>query len=696
MKKILALSLALIMLVGLLPATVSTVTAVETDAYLDLSGATAVDTNGNNSFVVNNKYTASLVDSPARSQTYEALNLTGIFTSAENVDEHVTQTITINKLPQWKYAKAPAAGNLFWAAGYFNTLSRNYGTSALAEDKTDFLLYSINGWNSGIYLSIFNPAPGATKAREDILVTDKVTKGVPFELTTVWHSDNSVTFYIDGVSLGKYTGFTYAYNTSPEYENYLSIGYSSFGNHDGKSQEVDLSVSDIQISHGHAENDDHNCTTANNCSLCGAEVTPAKAEHAFTVPQKDAAQHWSKCENCDVTTTKENHSFVAENAVETALKTPADCDSNAVYYKSCACGLVSTADTDTFEAAQTATGNHTDVDGDWESNDTDHWHTCECGEELDKAGHTGGTPSCTAKPTCDTCGASYGTTLDHTYNVPQKDATHHWNKCATCDATDTKVAHTFDKKVKNETTLKAAATCVEDAVYYYSCACGQVSTSETFEDPDTAVGQHVDADNKWESDATDHWHTCGCGEKFEKVAHAYDQKVKNESTLKTAANCDDDAVYYLSCVCGKVSTTETFVDTGSAKGHSHGTEWKSDKDNHWHECACGDKADSAKHTEKLVDAKDATETEKGYTGDKVCSVCGKEIAKGQEIPVLEPAPTEPAPTTPPATEPAPTTPPVNPETGDNGTAVYALLLAVSMLAMVALMIPDIRSKLIRK
>ncbi len=40
------------------------------------------------------------------------------------------------------------------------------------------------------------------------------------------------------------------------------------------------------------------------------------------------------------------------------------------------------------------------------------------------------------------------------------------------------------------------------------------------------------------------------------------------------------------------------------------------------------------HKETVVGKKDATENEVGYTGDKVCSVCNKEIEKGEEIPKL--------------------------------------------------------------
>ena len=40
--------------------------------------------------------------------------------------------------------------------------------------------------------------------------------------------------------------------------------------------------------------------------------------------------------------------------------------------------------------------------------------------------------------------------------------------------------HIYNQKVKNINTLKSSATCVKDAVYYYSCACGEISKTTTF------------------------------------------------------------------------------------------------------------------------------------------------------------------------------------------------------------------------
>jgi len=81
-----------------------------------------------------------------------------------------------------------------------------------------------------------------------------------------------------------------------------------------------------------------------------------------------------------------------------------------------------------------------------------------------------------------------------------------------------------------------------------------------------------------------------------------------------------------------LETDLTMTPFDSSHTHSYGADWKSDSDNHWHECSCGSIADKAAHDMETKNAKDATATEKGYTGDKVCKVCGYTV-KGKEIPV---------------------------------------------------------------
>lgn len=88
----------------------------------------------------------------------------------------------------------------------------------------------------------------------------------------------------------------------------------------------------------------------------------------------------------------------------------------------------------------------------------------------------------------------------------------------------------------------------------------------------------------------------------------------------------------------RLNITVTVDDTHQ---HSYGGDWKSDANGHWHACSCGAVSDRAEHDWMVENAKEATATEPGYTGDKTCKVCGYEV-KGEKIPATGTTkPTEP-------------------------------------------------------
>lgn len=79
------------------------------------------------------------------------------------------------------------------------------------------------------------------------------------------------------------------------------------------------------------------------------------------------------------------------------------------------------------------------------------------------------------------------------------------------------------------------------------------------------------------------------------------------------------------------------VEVNLSVGHVHSpaAAWLSDAGGHWHACSgCADKLDYESHAPKTVNAKAATCTEDGYTGDTVCSVCGYKISRGESVPAL--------------------------------------------------------------
>ena len=139
---------------------------------------------------------------------------------------------------------------------------------------------------------------------------------------------------------------------------------------------------------------------------------------------------------------------------------------------------------------------------------------------------------------------------------------------------------------------------------------------------------------QWKADGDNHWHICSvadCGAVIEssKAAHTPDRAAATETD---PVKCS---------VCG--------YEIAPALGHTHtyGTDWKSDKDNHWHACSCGDKADIAAHKDGNVDGK--------------CDVCAYNV--GVPMPPADPS---------------------NPQTGDNSMPVlWITLLLVSGFGIVA-------------
>ena len=222
----------------------------------------------------------------------------------------------------------------------------------------------------------------------------------------------------------------------------------------------------------------------------------------------------------------------------------------------------------------------------WESDANEHWNECACGEKTNKAAHSGGTATCQAKAKCEvcnaeygelaacaggtatctekakcaTCGNEYGELAPHNYNIADgyKGADGHANTCS-CGAHDTPAAHTPDRTEATETDpIKCTV-------------CGYIIEP---------IKGHVHAPkSEWKSDEDNHWHECtGCeGQQLEKAAHTDND---------TNGACD---------VCGYTMPV--------SHTHDYGTTWKTDANNHWKECECGEKSENAAHIDGNGDNK---------------------------------------------------------------------------------------------
>lgn len=249
--------------------------------------------------------------------------------------------------------------------------------------------------------------------------------------------------------------------------------------------------------------------------------------------------------------------------------------------------------------------------------------------------------------------------------------------------------HTFDQKLKEVngvSTLKDKATCTTNAIYYKSCTCGQVSTTETFEDKDTKLGHEYTKQIKDEkylksqgSNCQEHdayWYVCSrcdasakddenAQDKYYESAevgnYVYDQEVESSEYLATPATCMTPARYYKSCICG-AKGTEAFAATGTHLGHAYievknpqflrekATNCK-EHDTYWYVCSrCGktsktinkyyeDKDSKGEHisSDWIIDQQPTVAKE--GSKHKECTVC-KEVLETEKIAKLENVKTE--------------------------------------------------------
>ena len=362
------------------------------------------------------------------------------------------------------------------------------------------------------------------------------------------------------------------------------------------------------------------------------------------------------------------HTYDQEIQKPETIKSAADCTNDAVYFKSCSCGEIST--TETFTAAGTQLGHA--WASDWSKDTDNHWKECSrCHEKKDEAAHDYGSDNI-----CDTCG--YDKTVPHTHNltlVPAKaptctekgntayytcdgcdkwfedatgaseitdktsvilaatghsasdwksDNTDHWKECTVVGCgviiEGSKAAHTAGEWI-----IDTPATATTSGSKHKECTvCGYTMTTETI--PATGGGEHTHSyGSEWKNDADNHWHECSCGDKKDTAAHT-----AGEWIIDTPATATTSGSKHKECtVCGYTMTTETIPATGGGEHtHSYGSEWKNDADNHWHECSCGDKKDTAAHTagEWIIDTP-ATATTDG-SKHKECTVCKRVLETG--------------------------------------------------------------------
>lgn len=388
-------------------------------------------------------------------------------------------------------------------------------------------------------------------------------------------------------------------------------------------------------------------------------IQPFAADTATCVHQGNNA--YEKCVDCGVVTSGSDTKFYGDHnygELKTAVdeKHTPDTLSPAVaaHYQCSLCNkyFTETKVETTLEALTGSTPSHSY--GNWVNTDADqHWKECGCGNKIEVGDHKYDN---TCDTTCNTCG--HVRTITHSYsNTWSDDGINHWHECTVChDKKDlgTHTGGTATCQTKKECSvchltygdfapcdyvenhdakyLVSKATCVAQAIYKKSCSvCGTAHATETFK-----YGT-VDANNHVGGTYVEGQRESDC------VTPGYTGDIKCQS-------------------CRQIITSGSDLALGD---HVPESVWSTDPTHHWKECktvGCGNLIDKAEHSggtatckvkaicstcgveygnidpnkhvgeTEIRDAEPATCDKDGYTGDTWCKDCNTKIKDGEPIP----------------------------------------------------------------
>lgn len=353
------------------------------------------------------------------------------------------------------------------------------------------------------------------------------------------------------------------------------------------------------------------------CSTCNHEIERGtsiakNAHNPASVWTTDETDHWKECQTvgCGNIIDKAHHSGGEATCVNKAICEVCKIeygDVDATNHKhtevrgakdATCCEKGYTGDTYCTDcnalissgAEIPATGNHTDVDGKWESDGENHWHTCYFGTKFDVTAHTGGEATCKSPAECSECGHSYG----------PLDANNH----------------------KGTTYLKnqKEATCFEEG-YTGDTYCSDCN--EKIADGQSIAKNAHNPASVWTTNEHDHWKECqtvGCGNVIDKAAHS-----GGEATCVSKAVCEVCKAQYGDVDVANHKHTEirdAKPATEQEKGYT-GDTWCIDCNK---KIATGSEIAMLEHKLTLVEAKDATVTEQGNIKYYYCENCGKYFA----------------------------------------------------------------------
>ncbi len=408
--------------------------------------------------------------------SFDANGGTGTMADVTDISGEYTLPANGFTAPVGKQFKAWSVGGVEKAAGDKITVTANTTVTAVWEPipvTTYDLTTSVNGGHGTISASKTGLTAGSTET-----ITFNPEVGYEIDTVTVNGTATSVSGNTLNVTMNENKTVVVTYKAI-EYNITVTDGKATIGAGSEISKAAEGTA--VTLTANAAPSD----KVFDKWEVISGSITLADANSAtttFTMPAS-AVSVKATYKNAPHT-----HTYNQETVKPEALKTPADCTGNAVYFKSCSCGAIST--TDAFVAMNTALGHA--YGSDWKYDSTNHWHECSrCHDKKDEAAHDYGSDN-----VCDTCG--YYKTVPHTHNLTLVAA-----KAATCTTAGNSAYYTCDGCDK-----------------WFADATGSVEITDKTSVKIPAPG-HT-AGTEWKSDDTNHWHECSrCHDKKDEAAHDY-------------------------------------------------------------------------------------------------------------------------------------------------------------------------------
>ena len=228
------------------------------------------------------------------------------------------------------------------------------------------------------------------------------------------------------------------------------------------SSQESTSSSEIVITHNYGtswEKDETHHWHA--CSDEDCNEISDKAVHSGGTATEEAKAVCEVCGESYGSLKPHEHAYTVELAAEEYLVSEADCDSKAVYYKSCSCGEKGT---ETFEYGEVLGHDYDTL----KSNETHHWDECSCGVKTNEEEHEYSIPKSDSTNHWDECECGVKANEEAHDYVADKNETHHWKECE-CGEEVEKEEHKYTYAyTKDEETLK----------YTGVCACGHAVSGD--------------------------------------------------------------------------------------------------------------------------------------------------------------------------------------------------------------------------